>query len=115
MELQEAYQKAFELRCDGRYVEARAQIQRILAIDPSHAEGLWQLGLIQGFEGDFEESLATLSSLVDRYPARNDFRYDLAMTQTMLGMQEEACDNFRAILATDPSHEKARQQAIYCD
>jgi Flp pilus assembly protein TadD len=72
------------------------------------------MGLIQGFEGDFDGSLATLQTLSDRNPANLGIRYDLAMTQMMLGMYEEACAQLRYILSVDPDNEMAARQATYC-
>ncbi len=71
------------------------------------------MGLIQGFEGDFDGSLETLQTLSTQDPNDLDVRYDLAMTQMMLGMNDEAAHNFRIIVAVNPSHEKARQQLAY--
>ena len=85
-----------------------------MASDPSHLKSLHQLALIMGFEGDFDGSLARLADLSARHPQNNDLRYDLAMTQMMLGDYEGACGNLRLILASDPTHEKAGQQIIYC-
>ena len=113
-DIEQAYQRGFQLRCNGSYAEARIELQKVLRAEPSHADALHQIGLIQGFEGDFDGSLATLQTLSTKYPANLAVRYDLAMTQMMLGMYEEACANFRSILAVDPIHEKALQQITYC-
>jgi tetratricopeptide (TPR) repeat protein len=108
------YQRGFQLRCDGRYPEAREALQQVLAITPNHAKALHQIGLIQGFEGDFDGSLTTLTALSARFPNDLDLRYDLAMTEMMLGMFDEGCANLKYILSIDPTHEKANQQAVYC-
>jgi tetratricopeptide (TPR) repeat protein len=113
-ELEQIYQRGFELRCEGRYGEARAQLQQILAKDPGHIRAKHQMGLIQGFEGDFDGSLETLQSLTLIAPRNVDILYDLAMTQMMLGLQDEACANFRQILAIEPSYDKAAKQLVYC-
>ncbi len=72
------------------------------------------MALIQCFEGDFDGSLQSFQGLVDQHPTAVDVRYDMAMTQMMLGMVEEACTNFRTILNQQPDHEKARKQLVYC-
>lgn len=113
-DVEAAFQRGYEFRCAGQYDLAKAEFQRILAGQPEHVKTLHQMGLILGFEGDFDGSLAMLQKLCDQNPSDLDIRYDLAMTQMMLAMNDEACANFRAILAVDPSHEKARQQIVYC-
>lgn len=112
-DLEAAYQRGFQCRCEGRYAEARIELQRVLASDPTHINARHQLGLIQGFEGDFDGSLATLASLAKVAPRNTEVLYDLAMTQMMLGMYDEACQNFRAILQIDPGNEKATKQLAY--
>lgn len=114
MDIDADYERGFQLRCEGNYGDAKAIFERILAQDPNHVKARLQFGLIQGFEGDFEGSLATLSELSATNAANLDVRYELAMTQMMLGMFDEGCANIRAILAVDPTHEKALQQSAYC-
>lgn len=114
MVVDELYQRGFEARCEGRYGEARQFLQQVLDSEPEHIEAQWQIGLIQGFEGDFDGSLETLRRLSILHPDNLNIKYDLAMTMMMLGFIDEACAEFKAILAQDPEHEKAKQQAIYC-
>jgi len=114
MNTEEIYQRGFALRCNGQYPEAKTEFQKVLAMDPNHVNAQLQLGLIQGFEGDFDASLASLTSLGAQHPNNLDVRYELAMTQLMLGMIDEGCANIRYILAIDPTHEKALQQRAYC-
>ncbi len=114
MDIEQTYQQGFQLRCDGNYGAARQALERVLAADPGHVDARHQIGLIEGFEGDFDGSLATLTELARLYPNNLGLLYDLAMTQMMLGMYEEACANLRQILSVNPTQEKALQQTTYC-
>lgn len=117
MDIAANYQRGFDLRCNGQYPEARVELQKVLAVQPNHCDALWQIGLIQGFEGDFDGSLATLKRVVSLCPNHLFARYDMAMTMMMLGEYDEACAHFKAIVAADPSHEaasKAQNQLAYC-
>lgn len=114
MDVEELYQRGFDARCEGRYSEARALLQQVLAAKPDHVDAKWQIGLIEGFEGDFDGSYNTLQTLVNANPNHLNARYDLAMTMMMLGMIDEACAEFREILRQNPAHEKAKQQLVYC-
>ncbi|HJP82339.1 MAG TPA: tetratricopeptide repeat protein [Fimbriimonadaceae bacterium] len=114
MDENEIYQKGFEYRCNGQYAEAKAEFNRLLASNPSHVKARMQVGLIQGFEGDFDGSMATLAALSAEVPHDLDVRYELAMTQLMLGDFDAGCANIRHILSVDPTHEKALQQSAYC-
>ncbi|MHB8635996.1 MAG: tetratricopeptide repeat protein [Fimbriimonadaceae bacterium] len=114
MDIEATYQRGFDYRCHGNYEDAKKEFAKVLAAESTHLQSLHQLALIMGFEGDFDASLARLGDLSAKHPENNDIRYDLAMTQMMLGDYEAACGNLRLILASDPTHEKAGQQIIYC-
>ena len=114
MTAQELYDKGFELRCGGSYGEARDVLQRVLEQEADHADAKWQLGLIKGFEGDFESSVALLTQVVAGHPGHVSARYDLAMSLMMLGSEKEACGHFREVLRLNPEHEKAKQQIMFC-
>jgi tetratricopeptide (TPR) repeat protein len=114
MDINSEYERGFQLRCEGNYGEAKAVFQSILMHDPDHVKARLQFGLVQGFVGDFDGSLATLSELSVKNPGNLDVRYGLAMTQMMLGMYEEGCANLKQILAIDPNHEEALRQSAYC-
>lgn len=113
MDVEEIYQRGFELRCEGRYSEAKNEFGRVLAIQPNHANARWQLGIILGFEGDFDGSLAALQSLVRENPRHSEGLYDLAMTEMMLGMIDEARQHFLELLEMNPGHEGAKKQLAY--
>lgn len=114
MDVEAIYLRGFEHRCSGDYQSAKNEFHKVLAAEPLHWRARHQMGLIQGFEGDFDGSLATLSALSTEYPNNLEVLYDLAMTQMMLGESDLACANFRKILASDPDHDRAQQQIIYC-
>ena len=84
------YNQAYQLRCNGQYAEAQSLLQRVLQMDPGHVNAQHQIALIQGFQGEFDESLAMLGKLSAQFPKNLEVKYDLAMTQMMLGMQDEA-------------------------
>lgn len=114
MDIEQTYQEGFQLRCNGQYGHAQLLLQAVVAQDPKHWRARHQLALIAGFQGDFDGSLASLAQLLVEFPTNLDIRYDLAMTQMMLGMYEEACAHLQAILRVDPTHEKAIQQSAFC-
>jgi tetratricopeptide (TPR) repeat protein len=113
-ELESIYERGFQLRCEGRYGEAKAELTKILSAQPNHVNAKHQIALILGFEGDFDGSLLSLTNLAAQVPSNLEVLYDLAMTQIMLGMSDEACTNFKKILSIDPGHKKAAQQVVYC-
>jgi tetratricopeptide (TPR) repeat protein len=114
MTAEELYSKGFELRCEGRYREAKLYLQGALNAEPNHLKAAWQLALIKGFEGDFDGSLEDLRVLAAANPQTEEIINDLAMTYMMLGYQDEACTEFHRLLALNPNHENALRQVKFC-
>jgi tetratricopeptide (TPR) repeat protein len=114
MNIEALYNQAYQCRCGGQYAEAQSLLQQVLGADPNHVNARHQMALILGFIGEFDDSLAQLEMLGTQFPRNLEVKYDLAMTQMMLGMQDEACANFTAILAIDPGHEDALRQSAFC-
>jgi tetratricopeptide (TPR) repeat protein len=112
--IDEVFRRGFDLRCEGRYGEAKLLFETVLRQSPNHLGARHQLALIMNFEGEFDESVAALEALVALAPRNLEYLYDLAMSQMMIGLSDEACGNFRRILALDPSNDKASKQVIYC-
>jgi Flp pilus assembly protein TadD len=113
-EVEQIFQRAFTLRCEGDYGAAKSELNRVLSLDASHIKARHQLGLIQGFEGDFEGSVATLQSLCSQFPNNVEVRFDLGMAQAMIGDYDSACANFRECVRLDPNHDRAQDQLAYC-
>lgn len=113
MGTEELYDYAFQLRSEGRYTESKTELKKLLTMEPRHLKGLWLWGLIQGYEGDFEGSIRTLQKLVDLWPDVPDLRYDLAMTQVMIGESDAAYINFQEVLRQQPEHLNAKRQISF--
>jgi Flp pilus assembly protein TadD len=58
--MEEQLERGIACKIEGRYEEAATEIQAILAENPTNAEARHQLGLVYGFIGLFDESLAEL-------------------------------------------------------
>ena len=114
MDEQELYEQGFQLRCEGACGEAKNIFGQVLESNPDHADTLWQLGLIKGFEGDFDGSIEALKAVVEANPNHVGARFDYAMSLMMIGHEAQACEQFREVLRQDPSHEKAKQQTVFC-
>jgi tetratricopeptide (TPR) repeat protein len=114
MDTEDLYLQGFQARCSGDYGRAKLFLESVLKADPQHINARHQMGLILGFEGDFEASLNSLADLSRQVPGNLDIKYDLAMTYLMLGMYDEGCALLSQILAVDPTHQKALDQSSYC-
>lgn len=62
------YYRAFIYTGRREYAAARADYKRLLALDPTHENGLLGLALLDQREGRLQAAEQQLSQLVDRYP-----------------------------------------------
>ena len=109
----ERYERAIGYKVDGNYADALADLRIVIAETPAHAEAHHQLGLILGFNGDFDPSLSELKQAVELAPDNALIRNDLALTYTMLGMYEEAKAQFARVLQSDSVNQIALRNLTY--
>jgi len=112
-ELEGRCDQAMELKNQGRYEEAAAQFEQVLACAPNHARAHLGLGLVHCFVGRFEESLEELKRAVECDPEWVDAHLNLAKTYAMLGMYDEARIEFNRVLELHPDHPEAKKQLSY--
>lgn len=106
-------ERAITLKIEGDYDAAVAALKAILADEPDLSEAHHQLGLVYGFTGEFDESLAELERAVSLDGTDLTTRLDLAKTYAMLGMYDEARAGFEHILSEEPDNEVAKQQLSF--
>jgi Flp pilus assembly protein TadD len=73
----------------------------------------YKIGLIYGFVGMFDESVAELRRATELAPSNILARNDLALTFTMLGMYDEAKVEFEQVLQRDHENDVARRNLTY--
>ena len=67
-DVQELYDKAYDLLCDGKAEEAIAAYQAILAIDPTHIEAVHDLAHAYADHGMLDEAIVTARRLTELTP-----------------------------------------------
>lgn len=102
------FERAIALKSEGLYSDALQCLRALAQETPGDAELHHQIGLILGFSGEFEGSLAELRHSVELSPSNTLVRNDLALTYTMLGMYDEARVEFANVL----EHDRENQVAI---
>ncbi|MCX6359097.1 MAG: hypothetical protein NT029_04795 [Armatimonadetes bacterium] len=107
--------RAIQLKQDGQYEPAMDEIRLALQDSPDCPEALHQMGLIQGFTGEFDESIATLAQAVQADPRSVKYRLDLALSYSMLGMVDEAKQEFNGVLLLDPGNDTATKNLAFFD
>ena len=108
-------EKADQLRYDGQYEEAIAIYDALLADDGDDYLARYGRGLCYCFTGLFDESIAELEQVRTQQPAYTKGRVDLFKTYLMLGMNDEAKAEMKAILALEPDNEEVHKHKVYFD
>lgn len=108
-------ERGIACKLEGRYDEAEVALKAATSQDPGSADAHYHLGLVYGFVGEFELSLAELECAAQLQPQSVPILLDLAMTHAMLGMNDEAKAGFLTVLAIDPGNDKARSNLSYME
>ena len=101
---------ALLLRQDSRNDEARAHLQKALALRPGDPGALYQLALVEIAAGELEAGRKTLEPLVRDSPAFTEAHVSLAMVYYRLGRREDG-NRQQAIVQKLKAEEKAREDA----
>ena len=110
---EERLERGIAYKIEGRYDEATAEFQAVLAENNNHGAAHHQLGLVYGFVGEFDLSLAELEQATRLDPSNILSRNDLALTYTMLGRYDEAKVEFARVLEQDEANDVARRNLTY--
>jgi tetratricopeptide (TPR) repeat protein len=88
--------RASTLRTLGRYAEAQEELERVLARHPDDAEGFTNLGAVLQDRGKPDLALAALNRAAALSPESPTTRWNLALTQLLLGDFTRGFENFEA-------------------
>ena len=84
------------LRLLGRHDEARQHLNRVLEQQPDSIEALNNLGTVLQDQGSAKEALACLGRAVELAPNQAEIRWNLALTQLLLGDYQQGWANFES-------------------
>ena len=89
-----------------RYAEARPALEHALRLDPNLAEGWYQLGLLAGQQGNWQEAIQNWKKTVALKPDHAPALFFLGTRYLESGELAEAESAFRGSLAADPNNMK---------
>jgi len=112
-DLDQRCERGVALKNCGDYEQAAAEFQALLQDHPTHARAHFELGLVFGFMGLFDDSLEQLRQAVECQPGFTAAHLILAKTHAMLGQYPEAREQFEKVLALCPDHPEATKQIAY--
>jgi tetratricopeptide (TPR) repeat protein len=97
----------------GRMVEAIAQYQKALQIDPNQAEVHSNLGVVLSETGRVDDSIAHLQKALEITPNYADAHYNLGNSLLRAGRVEEALAHYKKTFEIDPSNVEARNNMAW--
>ena len=90
------------LQAQGRAVDALAQYDRALALDPALDDAKFNRGTVLASLGRHEDAAACFADIVRRDPAQADAHHRCGMALHALGRRPEAIERYGAALALAP-------------
>src|SRR5690606_11244765 len=88
------------------YGKAMSYYDRLINSNaPSQDYALFQRGIIQGLQGNYDAKLATLNSVITKYPKSNyadDVAFEIPYTYFLLGQYDKAIEGLQAMVEKYP-------------
>jgi YaiO family outer membrane protein len=106
--LETTLERARKLREEGRFAQSEALYREALALSPGNADVLVALGLVAGFQQDFDEAEGFFRASLERAPDYLDARLGLARLALWRGDLAEARTLVDAIAAQHPDNTEAQ-------
>jgi tetratricopeptide (TPR) repeat protein len=85
-----------------KYAEARAPLEKALALKPGDARALYYLALVERRERHSEAEIADLQEVIAQYPNSRDARRELGISYYQQHRAAEAMEQFKALQQIDP-------------
>ncbi|MFN3076589.1 MAG: tetratricopeptide repeat protein [Alphaproteobacteria bacterium] len=94
--------RAVDLHNDGHLEEAEALYRQVLVADPTNADAIHLLGVIQRTRGDFAGAIAMITKALELNPSLNTAHRNLGNALSDCGRYEEAVAHYRRFLSVEP-------------
>lgn len=107
-QLETTLQRARKLREEGRFAEAEALYREALALSPDDADVLVALGLVAGFQQDFDEAERFFRAALERAPNYLDARLGLVRLALWRGDLAGARILVGAVMTEHPDNTEAQ-------
>ncbi len=92
-----------------RYSEALPHFQYVVAIDPDNSNALLNLAACHDALGHTDQALSILQETARRFPTLPDVHYNLALALAKSGRWNDALDELKKELQSNPGHLHALQ------
>ena len=94
----ESYNQAVQLRNSGKFAEATVLLREIVAKRPSDLEALHMLGLLLGFQKQYDEAAEVLAQGLAHAPENGELLLTMARIKGWAGKFSEAENHVDALL-----------------
>jgi LmbE family N-acetylglucosaminyl deacetylase/tetratricopeptide (TPR) repeat protein len=99
--------RARQLTSTRKFLEAIAEYQRILAVDPGDVDALTHVAQLQAWSGNYDEAIVLYRDAIARHPLDAGLQSDLADVLTWSHRLEEAERLYEQVLAHNAIHHEA--------
>jgi YaiO family outer membrane protein len=103
----ENYKRAVQLRNSGKFAEATILLRDIIAKRPDDLEALHMLGMLLGFQKQYDEAAQVLEQGLARAPQNGELRLTLARVKGWAGKFSEAETHVDALLKREANNVEA--------
>lgn len=107
MPLLRAFETAHWAMVAGRFDVARAELERLVTMDPSNPAFVAQLAEACRQSGDYPRAITMYRRAVELSPGDRNFRYNLAVTLLMAHDTDEAIAALKTAISVDPLRAEA--------
>jgi len=94
---------------------ARGDFEEALKLDRSSAEAHHGLGLVEEFDGNYEESIKHYTQALRNNPQNHEYILDRGRARFFLGALDVARKDFESVLKADPTSFDAIRGRAFCD
>lgn len=98
------FEAAYQHFTAGRVAEAEQAVRKALQADPQHVDSLHLLGVIAGYVGQPQASLALFDEALALRPDFASAHANRGVALMALGRREEGVESFRRAVELDPQH-----------
>ena len=103
--------KAIEAQRRGARNQAGRLYEKVLTLNPGHSDALQLLGLIEFEDGRIERAVQLIGEAIQTNPDVPVYHYNIAVVQRAANDNTTALTHLQHVLASDPEHHDALEQA----
>jgi tetratricopeptide (TPR) repeat protein len=95
--IQDYYQKGYDLILAENYYAAKENFNKVLDLNPRHANALYFRGITKGFLGDHQGAFFDFNKSIKLNPSNKNAYFNRAAAQVLMGKIKIGCKELRKL------------------